>query len=77
MLLYSFLFSNYYIVFITTKSGSEIFLKKKEKKRKKKKKKRKKIERESGSEIALNNKFGSEIMKHTSLYVILKSFIFK
>ena len=70
MLLYSFLFSNYYIVFITTKSGSEIFLKKEKKKRKKK-------ERESGSEIALNNKFGSEIMKHTSLYVILKSFIFK
>ena len=60
------------MVFITTKSGSEIFLKKKKRKKKEKKK-----ERESGSEIALNNKFGSEIMKHTSLYVILKSFIFK
>ena len=57
------------MVFITTKSGSEIFLKKEKKEKKK--------ERESGSEIALNNKFGSEIMKHTSLYVILKSFIFK
>ena len=50
---------------------------KKKKKKKKKEKKRKKKERESGSEIALNNKFGSEIMTHTSLYVILKSFIFK